>query len=115
MIEATKKMFQNYANFNGRTSRRDFWLALLGWYILVLVVAFACGFIGGLIGNNAPVFLVVLLVIASVLPVLAVQVRRLHDINKSGLWYLISFVPCIGAIILLVFYCSKSVDENNNY
>ncbi len=118
MVEATKKMFQNYANFSGRTSRGDFWWAILGYFLLSMVVGFVLGFVLGLVGvDSAKASSIAGSVwgLGTFLPSLAIEIRRLHDINKSGWWVLISLVPFVGGIILLVFMCSPSVEEGNNY
>ena len=52
--------------------------------------------------------------IISVIPSLAVTVRRLHDTGKSGAWYFISFIPIIGEIWILVLMCLEG-DRNSNY
>ncbi|MBR4177716.1 MAG: DUF805 domain-containing protein [Bacilli bacterium] len=116
MVEALKEFFNNYANFNGRTSRKTFWLTVLGIFIVSFVVGFVAGFIGGVI-NNAMITTVITSIyyLAVLVPSLAIDIRRLHDINKSGWWLLICFVPFVGSIILLVFMCLPSVDEGNNY
>ena len=49
------------------------------------------------------------------LPTLAVQVRRLHDLDRSGWWILISLIPLVGAIILLVWACSKGTEGENRF
>ena len=49
------------------------------------------------------------------LPTLAVQVRRLHDLDRSGWWILISLIPLVGAIILLVWACTKGTDGENRF
>ena len=117
MIEATKKMYQNYFNYHGRTSRRDFWLAILAYFIIVLAIPVVGGIITNVAGVNPRiwVYLILAYTLLSVFPIFTMQIRRLHDINKSGWWLLIDLIPTIGFIILLVFYTSKSVDENNNY
>ena len=114
MIEATKKMFQNYATFKGRTSRSDFWWAMLGYLLLAFVIGFVAGLIAGITQIDIS-FIPGLYTLATIVPLLAMYVRRLHDINKSGWWVCISFVPFVGSIILLVFLCSASVNENNQY
>ncbi len=53
--------------------------------------------------------------IATIVPSLAVQVRRLHDIDKSGWWILISFIPIIGAIWLIVWFCLKGTEGDNRF
>ena len=49
------------------------------------------------------------------IPSIAVTVRRLHDVDKSGWWYLINFVPYIGSFILLIFVCTDSVNRPNKW
>jgi uncharacterized membrane protein YhaH (DUF805 family) len=53
--------------------------------------------------------------LALLLPSLAVAVRRLHDIGKSGWWYFLCLIPFIGGIILLIFYCTDGQPEANEY
>ena len=119
MVEATKKMFQNYANFSGRTTRRDYWLAWLGMFLISFVVSMAGMLIFGTPTDESGVggysILTTILWLVTFIPMLAIDVRRLHDINKSGWWIFISLVPLVGGIIFLVFMCSPSVDEGNNY
>ena len=49
------------------------------------------------------------------LPHLAVMVRRLHDTGRSGWWYWIALIPLIGAILLLVWFCSRGTVGSNQY
>ena len=108
MIDAVKnEFFGKYADFSGRTNRKTFWFAILGVWIAMFVLSFVLGFIGGLLGDTATSItgiLVIILELALVIPSLAIQVRRLHDIGKSGWWILLGLVP-FGGIVLLVFYC----------
>lgn len=53
--------------------------------------------------------------LAVAIPGIALVVRRLHDTNRSGFWYFLNLVPCIGSIILIIWACQSSVDENNQY
>lgn len=115
LIGATKKAFvENYANFKGRTNKSDFWWAILGYFIASFVV----GFIGGLLFGNSDSgvnILTSIFSLATFIPALALEVRRLHDINKSGWSILYSLIPLAGAIILIIWYCKDSVNENNAY
>ena len=118
MINATKDMFTKYAVFTGRTSRADFWWAILGYFLLSLVVGIIGGVIFGTNGDTANGSMNILSAIwylATFLPALGLEVRRLHDINKSGWLVLISLIPCVGSIILLVFFCMPAVNEGNKY
>lgn len=115
MVEAYKKMFTNYANFSARTSRRDFWLAYLMNIIVAFVLGLICGMIAGFTGIAQIQYLAYLYSLAILVPSLAMEIRRLHDINKSGWWLLIVFVPLIGAIWLLILLATATKNENNNY
>ena len=107
-MEEYKKMWKNYAVFNGRSTRRDFWMAIL----VNCFVAFALGFVAAFI--KAP-WLSGIYALALIIPSLAMQIRRLHDTNKSGWCLLLSLIPAVGGLIVLFFLCQPSVDEGNNF
>ena len=113
MIDAYKRFLKNYANFSGRSTRSDYWYVILANFL----IGFVIGFIGGLIPDLAGVTALIsgLYSLAIIIPGIAIVVRRLHDINKSGWFYFIALVPLVGGIILLVFLCTASVNENNRY
>ena len=106
MIEAYKKYFSNYANFNGRSTKSDYWYVVLANILIGLVL--------GLFGEFGTK-LSLIYSIVTFIPGIAVFVRRMHDINKSGWTWLWGLIPFVGWIILLVFLCKKSVDEGNKY
>ena len=119
MIDWWKKVaFRNYANFSGRARRAEYWYFILGNFILI--IAFYILAIVGVSNENIGLSIlgnVVYLVIALgfFIPGLAVAVRRLHDINKSGWYYFIVLIPLIGAIILLVWFFTDGDRFTNNY
>lgn len=117
MDKASKDMFKKYAVFKGRTSRSDFWLAILAYFILTLIACFTLGFTSGLLGEDASfaISLSSIWFLGTILPLLAMEVRRLHDINKSGWNILLGLIPFVGSIILIIFSCKPSVNEGNNY
>lgn len=122
MIEAYKKFWSNYANFNGRTSRADYWWAFLANLLVGMVIGLVFGFISGLTGaSNGEVSLGIPTLLSSIysfailVPSIAIGVRRLHDINKSGWYLLMGLIPLVGTIIILVYYLSNSVNTNNKY
>jgi len=106
MVEAYKKFLSNYANFNGRSSRSDYWYVVLANIIISLVL--------GLLGKVG-VALSSIYSVAILVPTLALIVRRLHDINRSGWSYLFMLIPLVGWIIVLIFFCTDSVNDNNRY
>ena len=122
MVEATKDMFKKYCIFEGRTSRANFWWAVLGYFLLSIAVGFVAGLFVGFAGlsNNASsvgasTTISTIWGLATLLPVLGMEVRRLHDINYSGWLILLALIPFVGGIILLVFFCLPSVNEGNKY
>jgi phosphonate transport system substrate-binding protein len=94
---------KKYTDFSGRASRKEYWLFFL--WNMVIAVALAL-----LIGEAYLVYSLLTL-----LPSLAVWVRRLHDTNRNGWWILIGFVPLVGNVVMLVFLCSKGTDGTNDY
>ena len=106
---------KKYAVFQGRARRMEYW-----YFVLFNVIfGFVLGFIDGLIGTfdmeTGIGLLSALYALAVLLPGLAVGVRRLHDIGRTGWWLLIVFVPIIGAIVFLVFAVQDSQPEENEY
>ncbi|WP_329255411.1 DUF805 domain-containing protein [Streptomyces sp. NBC_01478] len=106
-IEALKK----YAVFSGRARRKEYWMYALFAGIIYVVLA-----ILAVATKQAALFaLLGIFYVGILLPSLAVTVRRLHDTGRSGGWFFISFVPLVGAIILLVFVCTDSAPGANQY
>ena len=105
---------QNYCNFSGRASRSEFWW----FYLFSCIVSWIVSLVVGIVSDwninslNIGSWIVIL---ALLLPSLGLSVRRLHDIGKSGWWWFISFIPLVGAIILLVWWCKDSQMEPNEY
>jgi len=115
MVEGVKEFFTKYAVFSGRTSRKTFWMTMLGLFILTFCVSFVCSFIMAAVGMDSTTATNTISTILTLVPSLAIDCRRLHDINKSGWWQLIALVPIVGGIVLLVFFCLPAVNEGNNY
>ena len=106
---------QKYFCFSGRARRKEYWMFALFNYIAGLIVGFVGGFIGGVTGLTALAYLGVVYHLAALLPGLGVCARRLHDIGKSGWWFLIVLVPFVGPIVLIVFLCLDSQPGENSY
>jgi uncharacterized membrane protein YhaH (DUF805 family) len=121
MAQALRSCLQvNYANFNGRARRSEYWyfqlaigLALLVPYAVALVGIFSNTTVGRILGGVALV-VTGLMWLAAVVPHYAVASRRLHDTGKSGWLQLISFVP-FGGIVLLIFAATDSTPGPNQY
>ena len=101
----------HYCDFKGRARRKEYWMFTL-WIIIVAIIAaiidVALGFPEG-----GPFVLILSLV--SILPSLGLTVRRLLDINYSGWWYFINFIPLIGGLILLFLTIKKGDKGPNQY
>ena len=109
MVDALKLYIQNYTNFNGRSTRSEYWYAALGIYVVDLVLL--------LLGKVLVIFTILasLLSLATIVPSLAICIRRLHDIGKSGWWYLLGFVPIVGWIILIIWFIRDSQPGDNQW
>ena len=103
--EAISDGFSKYATFSGRSSRSAYWW----WTLFYVLIVIGASIVDAAI--NTPAF-VSLVSLAFIIPNLAVLVRRLHDIDHSGWWALIGFIPIAGAIVLLVFACTASGPPN---
>jgi len=108
------EVLKNYAVFSGRASRREYWM-----FVLVnIIIAFILGFIDsaiGLMSETGYGLLSSIYTLAILVPSIAVAVRRLHDTDRSGMWYLIAFVPIIGPIALLFFCVQEGHAGMNQY
>ena len=101
---------KKYADFKGRSQRKEYWMFTL----FNLLAFFVLSVIGGFQGDQAEL-LTGLYSLAVLLPSIAVTVRRLHDIGKSGWWALLMVVPLVGALVLAVFALQDSQPEANEY
>lgn len=101
--------FKNYANFSGRARRKAYWMFVLFWFIAAVIA----GIVDYILGTNG--IFGSLYVLGTLLPYLALSIRRLHDIGKSGWWFFIQLVPLIGGIWLLVLYVTDSQPGDNAY
>ncbi|MEU5288131.1 DUF805 domain-containing protein [Streptomyces sp. CA-278952] len=101
-------VLKNYAGFSGRARRKEYWMFALFNFIIAVVLTV----LGLAIDTQIPYYLYLAAVLV---PSLAVMVRRLHDTGRSGWWFFISFVPLVGAIILLVFLASEGKPETNQH
>ena len=100
IIEATKLFFTRYVDFNGRSRRSEYWWAYLAVVIISAVLT-------AVLGELAYIWS-----LATLVPQIAITIRRLHDIGKSGWFYLIGLIPLAGPILLLVWMCKDSTEDN---
>ena len=115
------KVLKQYADFSGRARRKEYWMFVLFNIIFSSVAIFMDNILGAIIieekigGFGFFGYLYVLYTLIIFIPRLAVTVRRLHDVGKSGWMYLISLIPFIGAIWLLVLLVTDGNSGKNEY
>lgn len=110
------KVLKQYADFSGRARRKEYWMFALFNFIFVFTLAFFGGIVGE--ATDAPDIAIIpylLYVLGVLIPSLAVLVRRLHDQNKSGWYFLVYFIPFVGIIWLLVLLCTEGTPGPNQY
>lgn len=108
--QAIRSGFANYCNFHGRALRSEFWW----WHLFVLLVAFVAGMVDGAFNLNSDV-VAYLWALATLLPSLAVSVRRLHDTDMSGWWLFIMMIPFVGIVLLIAWFISEGTIGYNRF
>ncbi|MEY8711719.1 hypothetical protein A9B99_14585 [Mangrovibacter phragmitis] len=104
---------RNYFGFQGRARRKEFWMFTLVNIIFAAVLAVLDNMLHlriheqGVLSSLYSLFVLI--------PSLALQFRRLHDTNRSAWWLLLMFIPLIGALILLAFYCQEGNRGANRF
>lgn len=100
---SVKTCLNKYIDINGRASRSEYW-----WFALFCFVVSGVA----MIINHVLYGVVVLLFIC---PILAVQIRRLHDDDMSGWWVLLALIPIIGPLVLIYFYIIEGTKGPNRF
>ena len=109
--QSIEKCFKNYANFNGRATRSEYW-----WFILFgLLVSIATSIIDLVIDPTGNIALFnALATLVLLIPQLAAACRRLHDTGKSGWWQLLYFT-IIGGILIIVWLATETTKKKNQF
>lgn len=114
-------VFKKYADFSGRARRMEYWMFNL-FNIIILTVLFILmfAFVDGQtqqFTTMSAIFGIILVIycLGTILPNIAVTVRRLHDTDRSGAWFFINFVPYIGGLVLLIFMCLNGTPGSNRF
>lgn len=111
------KCWRQYADFSGRARRSEYWFFVL-FNMIISYGGLLCGTLIELSVGSSGVISYILYIIynlAIFIPGLAVCMRRLHDIGKSGWWLLLVLIPFIGAIYMIVLFCKDSEPGTNQY
>ena len=116
-------MKENYSSFSGRARRKEYWMFTL-MQVVVLIVAMV---LDGLLGLDFKMdtgigeisygygWIYMIAALIHFIPSLGTAVRRLHDVGKSGWFYLVVLIPFVGAIWLLVLLCTEGGPDENKY
>lgn len=114
LLEAVKMSLARYASFGGRARRSEYWyFTLFHW--LVILPAAVVSYLVMLAIPALAIILYSIVIFGTLLPHLAVSVRRLHDVNRTGWWYLLGCVPLLGAIVLFVWFCTDGTRGPNRF
>lgn len=113
-IEASKEGFIRYFDFRTRSSRSEYWWFALFLTLISIVAIFADALLFSTpLDGDGPIGWVWTL--ATIIPSISIGVRRLHDIDRSGWWYLLIFAILIGWIVLLIWFCTKGTEGDNRF
>ena len=107
---------KRYAEFTGRSRRKEYWMFVLlsiGIYIVASILDRIAGMNGMIAGTYGPI--TALVALGLLVPSLAVSIRRLHDSDRSGWWLLLGLVPMVGEIIVLVFMVLEGTRGANRF
>lgn len=111
-IDFVKLALRRWKDFQGRSRRAEYW-----WFVLAFtIVCFIAGIIDGVVfGNMETGPLQVVLILAALVPSIAVSIRRLHDIGRTGWWLLIGLIPFLGFVVLLYFHVQPGIRGENRF
>ena len=115
IMEWYVKVIQSYSDFNGRSRRKEYWMFTL-WNLIFALLAMFLDYTFGIVYPSVghdPLYIAYGLFVF--IPGLAVAIRRLHDVGKSGWMYLVALIPIAGAIWLIVLFVTEGNEGNNAY
>jgi uncharacterized membrane protein YhaH (DUF805 family) len=108
--QAIKICLNKYATFSGRAQRSEYWY----FFLLMIIVNIVASVLDSAIFGDIPV-LYLIATLALLVPSIAAAVRRLHDTDRSGWWLLLGFIPVVGDIVLIVFFCQRGTVGSNQF
>jgi len=109
------KVLKNYAVFEGRARRKEYWLFLLFNILILIVLSILDQILGTFDSETKKGFISSVYSLAVIIPSIAVSIRRLHDTDKTGWWLLLNLIPLFGSLVLLIFFISDSQRETNRF
>ena len=112
--ESLQSVFQNYAVFEGRARRSEYWWFCLAYSLVSSVISGVARAVGSGGASMALSSISAIIAVACLVPSIAVTTRRLHDTGRSGWWQLLS-LTCIGGIVVIVWLAMDSQPGDNQY
>lgn len=107
------KVLKQYFDFSGRARRKEYWMYILFHLIFTFVTIFLDTLLATEVNNVG--FFYLIYVLLNIIPGLAVSIRRLHDIGKSGAMILVNIIPFVGPIWFLVLTCMEGQSKSNKW
>lgn len=125
LVKYFKMGFQKYADFSTRSTRSEFWWFQLGYFLMFIPIFIVLGLLSfmfvdasggdGLIGLTVIFGIVGIIVLATIIPQLAIAVRRLHDAGHTGWLYLLTVIPYIGTVAWIIFGVLETQQKTNKW
>jgi uncharacterized membrane protein YhaH (DUF805 family) len=113
-FEAVESNLRNYATFSGRATRSEFWY----WTLPVVIINVVLGIVDERLSPGtefgALSWVTMIFFLVSLIPTLAVSIRRLHDIDRSGWWFLLWFT-LVGGFVLIYWACQPGTAGSNSF
>jgi uncharacterized membrane protein YhaH (DUF805 family) len=106
---------KKYAQFNGRASRAEFWFFHLISDLIIIALVIISGLSQKGYLENILISIFGLYLLFMFIPILALRVRRMHDVGQSGWIILLSLIPIVGALVLFIFELTPSQNGGNKY
>lgn len=103
--EAVRSVLSQYAGFTGRARRSEYWF----WFLAVIIGAIVTSIVDAIIGIQLTY---IIFILAVLVPNIAVSIRRMHDIGKSGWFVLLFLIPIVGFILMIVWFVGDSQPDN---
>jgi uncharacterized membrane protein YhaH (DUF805 family) len=119
-LEWMVKPLNRYLDFTGRSSRQEFWMFVLGQAVVYAGLLLMLGILDHEVTAEKPVIVfcalaLVLFIAATIIPNIAVQIRRFHDQDMVGWFVLLNLIPYIGSFIVLVLMCKEGTKGANRF
>lgn len=111
-----KCLLEKYADFSGRARRQEYWMFTLFNLIAVVVLSIIGGILDVFFGLQGICSMIILVIyyLGIIIPSLSVMVRRLHDTDRSGWWFLLEFIP-LGGLVVFVFTVLAGTNGDNQF